>query len=115
MNEQKITALCLLDLFATFDTLDHYILVHRLSSWFVLTGLFFLGFNPVSLHAISLSILFVFITSLSPFPQGSILGLLLFLLYSTPLSSVICDSSVKHHLYADDTHLFIAFSAPDFS
>jgi len=39
----------------------------------------------------------------------------LFILYTTPLSSLISDSSVIHHLYANDTQLFISFSAPDFS
>jgi len=48
-------------------------------------------------------------------PQGSVLGPLLFIFYSTPLSSLISDSSVGHHLFADDTQLFISFRAPEFS
>jgi len=47
--------------------------------------------------------------------QGSVLGPLLFILYSTPLSSLISDSSVGHHLFSDDTQLFISFRAPEFS
>jgi len=48
----------------------------------------------------------------------ALLGPLLFILYmyhSTPLSSLISDSSVKHQLYADDTQLFISFSALGFT
>jgi len=48
-------------------------------------------------------------------PQGSALGSLLFILYTTPLSTVISNSSANHQLYADDTQLFLSFSALNFS
>src|SRR5208282_3405467 len=49
-------------------------------------------------------------------PQASVLGPILFNLYTTPLSSLISQTSachksqVDHHLYADDTQLFISLS-----
>ena len=41
--------------------------------------------------------------------QGSVLGHILFNLYTTPLSSVISSSTVSYLLYADDIELFISF------
>jgi len=48
-------------------------------------------------------------------PQGSVNGSLLFILYTTPLSTVIANSSANHKFYADDTQLLLSFSALDFS
>ena len=46
-------------------------------------------------------------------PQGSVLGPFLFTLYTTPLSSLVSGHAIPHHLYADDSQLYVSFSSGD--
>ena len=43
-------------------------------------------------------------------PQGSVLGQILFILYTQPLSGVICHQLVSHHMLAVDTELYKCYS-----
>jgi hypothetical protein len=43
-----------------------------------------------------------------------VLGPLLFILFVTPLSTFTSNSSADHHLYSNDTRLFLSFAAADF-
>ena len=47
-------------------------------------------------------------------PQGSVLGPLLFTLYTHPLSTVICQSGISYHFFADDSQLHSSSVPSDF-
>jgi len=46
-------------------------------------------------------------------PQGSVLGPILFCLYTSPIADIASQYSVSLQQYADDTQLYIACSVND--
>ena len=119
ISHQHVSCLCLLDLSAAFDNIDHSILLHRLSSWFGITDSAFTWFKTY-LTSCCFSVLASDFAS-SPYPlscgipQNSVLGRILFNMYITPLSTLVSSQSLNHHLYADDTQLFISFAPKTFT
>ena len=117
INQQKISALVLLDLSAAFDTIDHGILLSRLSSHYGITGS---ALDLLTSYLSNRTMSVLIDSTPSPptavntgVPQGSVLGPLLFSLYTSPISDIFSNSPVAFHLYADDTQLYISFSASD--
>ena len=115
----KVTALTLLDLSAAFDTRDHTVLLRRLDDWFGVTRKaldWFIVFDTGRCQRIKLGGCLSSKANLKfGVPQGSVLDPLLFMLYTTPLSSMTCEHAIPHHLYADDSQLYVSFASGDFA
>ena len=95
MNSQRVTLLVLLDLSAAFDTVDHAILLKRLTTDFGI-GRKALEWFSSYLSGRSRRVLFEGTTSDSydlrfGVPQGSFLGLLLFAVYASKLFEIVQD------------------------
>ena len=101
------------------DTLDHSILLNRLSTWFSISSVSLQWFTLYLSSRTSTVGILPHSSPSSPLacgvPQGSVLGPVLFNLYATPLSSLINASSISHLIYTDDTQLFISFVPKNFS
>lgn len=110
-DKGKLTLLILLDYSKAFDTLNHNILN---------AVLHFIGFNESSLNLLSdyltnRSQAVKYESNISNYlcldkgvPQGSILGPLLFSIYTSNFPTAF--ASCSQHYYADDTQLYFSFS-----
>ena len=113
LDNQEVTCFVLLDLSVAFDTVDHQILINRLTSMFGISGCALilirsyltgrsqrvkvgeLRSDPVTLHF--------------GVPHGSVLGPILFTLYTCPLGQIFKAHGLMYHLYADNSQFYLSF------
>ena len=105
--ENSAVVLLLLDLSAAFDTVDHAILLQRMSSKFGMKG------DALSWFRSYLSersqVVYINGTISDSYDvgcditQGSVLGSFLYLIYTSPIGDILRSHKMNFHLYADDT------------
>ena len=104
----------MLDLSAAFDTIDHDHLFELLQNRFGIKGTAldwiksYLG-NRSSSIQINSKTSPPTVTSYGV-PQVSVLGPIIFTIYTTPLADIIKHHKLSYHFYADDTQLYITFN-----
>ena len=112
-----MSILSLLDLSAAFDATDHEFLIKRLRATYGCSGTVLDWFT--SYLSFRTQSVFVGHASTPPalkcgVPQGSVLGPLLFTLYTQSLSVAICQSGHSYHFSADDSQLHNSSTPSDF-
>ena len=117
MDENHAIAVVLLDLSAAFDTVDHLILLNRLSSKFGIRGKALtwirsylqnrsfrvrVGDSESIPHDLKFGV-----------PQGSVVGPLFFTLYTADIGAIIRRHNINYHIYADEVQLYNSFDPED--
>ncbi len=113
LDRKSSVFLVLLDLSAAFDTVDHSVLLQRLS-------------NRIGRHGMPLRWVESYLSDRTQFvsiggersspqdlaygvPQGSVLGPIFFTIYTLPIGDIVRKYNMSFHLYADDTQLYMTF------
>ena len=119
MNSQHAVLLVLLDLSAAFDTVDHCFLLRRLQTSFGISGAPLDWFKSyLSARSQRVSIPGALSDSLPlnwGVPQGSCLGPLFYIIYSSKLFNIIERHPPNSHCYADDSQIYLSFKPYDLS
>jgi hypothetical protein len=110
LDSGDVAALVLLDLSAAFDTVDHDTLLQRLRTSYGLDGIvidWFRSYLCCRTQYVRLSAsMSKTSTAKYGLPQGSVLGPILFLLYSADVLQLIKRHQLHPHAFADDSQIY---------
>ena len=113
MAKGSVIALTLLDLSAAFYTIDHIIPLDRLNVYHGISELalgWFKSYLSEGTHLVEVGSTLSLPAALQfkvSHGQGSVLGQILFSLYTNPISSIIHSHTIiNYHFYDDDTNIY---------
>ena len=110
IDRDQVSLLALLDVSAAFDTVDHSILLERLSMSYGLSGMAFTWLESYITGRVQVIHVggrqSTLATVYFGVPQGSVLGPVLYVLYTADIIKLVESFGLRAHLYADDTQLY---------
>ena len=113
IDDNRSVLLLLLDPSAAFDTVDLSSLLLHLRTRFGVIGSALASFESYLATRKYYAQAEGYKSSLrsldSGVPQGSVLGPLLYVLFTSPVADIIESHDLQYHFYADDTQLYITF------
>ena len=102
---------------AAFDTVDHSILLSRLSTSFGINGKALSWFRSYLHNRSQFISIDSYRSTNRPLtcgvPQGSVLGPILYLMYVSPVGCIMRRHGVSYHMYADYSQVYITFKSDD--
>lgn len=117
MDQKSSSVLIMLDLSAAFDVIDHPILFSRLEHTFGLTS-WSLQWMKSYLQQRDQCVKIGDATSEVKHldygvPQGSVLGPMIYCMFTRPVGEVAKRHDINYHCYADDTQIYMSFNPSD--
>ena len=119
VDDRKSVLVLMLDLSAAFDTVDHSILINRLENRLGICGTALKWFESYLTNrkfCVKLNDATSRFQNLDcGVPQCSVLGPILFTVYTLPLGDIIRRHDIPFHLYADDSQKYAIFEFKEYA